>query len=82
MNIPSSIYVTQVYTKAELTDIEQAEMPSFISGVNEEFYDSPQFEKLYEYLAFTAGLMPYENARGKTATPDDWILEFLALMER
>ena len=69
--------VKEIYSRAGLTEPEQRAMPKFISGEAEPFYDSLQFEKLYEYLAFTIGVMPYENAKGKRATPDDWILEFL-----
>tara|TARA_R110002153_G_scaffold36023_7_gene106873 strand:+ start:7103 stop:7345 length:243 start_codon:yes stop_codon:yes gene_type:complete len=71
--------LAQIYENACLTKTEQEEMQSFISGDNEEiFCGTTQFEKLYEYFAFTTRLMPYANARGKTATPDDWILDFLS----
>jgi len=69
--------VKEIYSRAGLTECEQIDMPKFISGESEPFYESTQFEKLYEYLGYTIAIMPYENARGKTATPDDWILEFL-----
>mgnify|MGYP003630511152 CR=1 FL=1 len=74
----SAEHLKEIYNKAGLTPAEQKQMPGFIASRSDElFYESSQFEKLYEYLAFTIAVMPYENARGKRATPDDWILEFL-----
>ncbi len=70
--------ITQVYNRAGLTQSEIEGMDAFIAGESEvAFYDSPQFEKLYEYLAFGIAVMPYEAAKGKTETPDEWIMAFI-----
>ena len=70
--------VNKLYIRAGLTQNQIDEMPSFIADENEEmFYDTPQFNKLYELLAFKTSIMPYNVAKARTDTPDDWILSFL-----
>ena len=77
-------FINQVYTRAGLTQDEIDGMSAFTGDASaslplgaSEFYDSSQFEKLYEYLAFTIAVMPYGAAKGKTETPDEWILQFI-----
>jgi|TARA_R110000823_G_scaffold199615_1_gene330675 hypothetical protein len=70
--------VNKIYISAGLTQEEIDEMPSYISDENEEmFYDTTQFNKLYELLAFQTSIMPTNVAKARTDTPDDWILNFL-----
>lgn len=62
--------------------LSQSEMSKVIRWIDNddhyEFYDSPAFEKLFELLAFSSGIMPYGIAKGRTGEPDVWILEYLA----
>ena len=63
---------------AGLTDREVQELLPYIAGTADDFYDTPMYEKLYEYFAFTTGEMPYGTAKARDADPDTWILEHLA----
>ena len=62
-----------LYEKAGLTPAEVALMSSYIDGTVD-FYDTEAYNKLYEYLAFEACLMPYGVAKARTGDPDEWIL--------
>ena len=66
---------------AGLTDREVLEVQPHIEGQEDDFYDTPMYEKLYEYFAFTTGEMPYGTAKARDADPDTWILEHLATLE-
>jgi len=68
-----------IYSAAGLTDSEIAKMPRYIAGIDD-FYGTPAFAKLYNFFVFDASdiiRMPYDVAKGRTGTPDDWILEVL-----
>jgi hypothetical protein len=69
--------ILTIYREAGMTveDIEQ--MPRYLAGIDE-FYDTSAFNKLYEYLWFDTGEMPYEVAKARTQTPDEWILEYVS----
>lgn len=69
------IRMNELYKNAGLTPEEVALMPSYVAG-DVEFYDTPAYTKLYEYLAFEACLMPYGVAKARTGDPDTWILDF------
>ena len=66
---------------AGLTDREVQELQPHLVGQADDFYDTPMYEKLYEYFAFTTGEMPYGTAKARDADPDTWILEHLATLE-
>ena len=63
---------------AGLTDQEVLDMQPHIDGEADDFYDTPMYEKLYEYFAFTTGEMPYGTAKARDADPDTWILDRLS----
>ena len=64
---------------AGLTNPEVAQMLEHLAGsAHEDFFDTPMYEKLYEYFAFTTCEMPYGTAKARDADPDTWILERLA----
>jgi len=63
----------QIYSEAGLTPEEVTAMPGYISGV-EDFYDTPAYNKLFEYFAFETGEMPYGTAKARDGMPDEWIL--------
>jgi hypothetical protein len=65
---------------AGLTDREVQELLPYIAGTADDFYDTPMYEKLYEYFAFTTGEMPYGATKARDADPDTWILEHLATL--
>ena len=65
---------------AGLTDREVQELLPYIAGTADDFYDTPMYDKLYEYFAFTTGEMPYGAAKARTEDPDTWILEHLATL--
>ena len=65
---------------AGLTDREVLELLPHIAGQADDFYDTPMYDKLYEYFAFTTGEMPYGTAKARDADPDTWILEHLATL--
>lgn len=69
--------LNEIYNAAGLTTTEIKEIPLFISGDLEPFYDSSSHDKLYEYFAFETGEMPYGVAKARTGTPDEWIMEKL-----
>jgi hypothetical protein len=66
----------EIYQEAALDSEDIQMMDAYINN-RVEFYDSPAFQKLYEYFAFKTGEMPYEVAKARTETPDVWILEHL-----
>ncbi len=68
--------ILTIYQEAGLTAEEVAAMPEYLEG-EEEFYDTPAFNKLFEYLCFETGVMPYGVAKARTETPDVWILDYL-----
>ena len=47
---------------AGLTDLEVQHVLPHIAGQADDFYDTPMYDKLYEYFAFTTGEMPYGTA--------------------
>ena len=63
---------------AGLTDQEELDMQPHINGEADDFYDTPMYDKLYEYFAFTTGEMPYGTAKARDADPDTWILNRLS----
>ena len=69
----------QIYLEAGLSNTEIGEMPAFIEGSADfDFFDSPAYEKLFEYFAFETGEMPYGTAKARDGMPDEWILDYLA----
>jgi len=66
---------------AGLTDREVLEIQPHIDGEVDDFFDTPMYDKLYEYFAFTTGEMPYGTAKARDDDPDTWILEHLATLE-
>jgi hypothetical protein len=71
--------LSEIYTAALLTSDERSLMPDYISE-KEEFYDSPAFEKLYEYFVAVVCEMPYGTAKARTGDPCEWILDKLELL--
>ena len=68
--------VSEIYNAAGLTRDDRSRMPSYIEG-EDEFYGSEAFGKLYDYFTFETCEMPYEVAKARTETPDEWILDYL-----
>ena len=66
-----------VCAQAGLTLQEQQKMLEYIEGAGDDFYDTPIYEKLFDYFAFETGEMPYGIAKARTGDPDTWILERL-----
>ena len=62
---------------AGLTDREVQELQPHLVGQAGDFYDTPMYEKLYEYFAFTTCEMPYGTAKARDADPDTWIIDHL-----
>ena len=64
---------------AKLTQKEMNNVNKYVEHGDKlwEFYDSSEFMKLYEYF-IDIEEMPYEIAKGRTETPDVWILERLS----
>jgi len=53
-------------------------MPYYIEGnLDDDFFDSTAYEKLYEYFAFVTYEMPYGTAKARDGDPDIWILDRL-----
>tara|TARA_B100000131_G_scaffold258827_1_gene254200 strand:+ start:71 stop:301 length:231 start_codon:yes stop_codon:yes gene_type:complete len=71
--------ILSVYKAAGLDAEDISLMPDYLEGT-EEFYDTPAFNKLYEYLCFETGEMPYGVAKARTETPDVWILDYIGGM--
>ena len=70
----------EVMQAAGLTAAEMKEMWKWIKLGDPDygFYDSPQFEKLYGYLFFDNGIMPYGVAKARDGEPDQWIIDYLS----
>ena len=66
---------------AGLTDREVLELQPHIAGQADDFYDTPMYDKLYEYFAFVTCEMPYGAAKARTEDPDTWILNHLISLE-
>jgi len=71
----------EIYNDAGLSPEEISMMPSYIEE-EVDFYDTPAFEKLYEYFAFKTNQMPYNTAKGRDGVPDEWIIDWLAANEQ
>lgn len=69
----------EILVAAKLTQKEMNNVNKYIEHGDEkwEFYDSSEFMKLYEYF-IDIDEMPYSVAKGRTETPDDWILNRLS----
>ena len=68
----------EIYTNAGLDSTEIRKMPSYIDGgLEDDFFYSTAYNKLYEYFAFETGEMPYGTAKARDGDPDLWILEEL-----
>jgi len=65
---------------AGLTDQEVLDVLPHIAGKADDFFDTPMYDKLYEYFAFVTCEMPYGAAKARTEDPDTWILEHLATL--
>tara|TARA_B100000683_G_scaffold249773_1_gene264286 strand:- start:204 stop:431 length:228 start_codon:yes stop_codon:yes gene_type:complete len=70
------MFISTIYVEAGLSKEEVKQMPEFING-EIDFYGTSAFQKLYDYFAFQTCEMPYDVAKARTETPDDWILEKL-----
>ena len=66
----------EIFEIAGLTPAEVALVPAYIAD-EAEFYDSPAYEKLFEYFTFETGEMPYGTAKYRDGEADVWILERL-----
>ena len=65
----------RIMKDAGLSKSEMSQVWSWMKADdNYEFYDSPQFEKLYGMLM---PQMPYGIAKGRDGEPDMWILDYL-----
>jgi len=70
--------LNEIYTKAGLDSTEIRRMPSYIEGgLEDDFFYSTAYNKLYEYFAFVTYEMPYGTAKARDGDPDVWILEKL-----
>ena len=67
--------ILTIYTDAGLSAEDIGKMPRYLAGI-EDFYATPAFDKLFEHLCFN-GEMPYEVAKARTETPDEWILDYI-----
>ena len=68
----------EIYTEAGLSKDEIRMMPHYIEGdLENDFFYSTAYNKLYEYFVFTIAEMPYEAAKARTMCPDEWIIERL-----
>ena len=68
----------EIYNSAGLCPDEITKMNLYISGEDDNFYDSSAYEKLFEYFVFDIAEMPYGIAKARTGCPDEWILERLS----
>ena len=70
--------IEEIYTNAGLDSTEIRRMPSYIDGgLEDDFFYSTAYNKLYEYFAFKTGEMPYGAITADTEEPDLWILKKL-----
>ena len=68
---------SQIYQAAGLTPAEASLIDQYLIGDFPDFYDTTAYDKLYEYFTFETGEMPYEVAKARTLTPDEWIIDRL-----
>ena len=68
----------KVFEAAGLTKPEMSQMWGWLKSedLDDEFYGSSAFDKLYSYFMDT-GEMPYEVAKARTQVPDEWIWDYL-----
>ena len=70
--------LNEIYTKAGLDSTEIRRMPFYIEGgLEDDFFYSTAYNKLYEYFAFVTYEMPYGTAKARDGDPDEWILKKL-----
>ena len=80
------LYAERIMKMAGLTSEEMVPMWDWIKTGDPdwEFLESPQFEKLYDYLGWGdnarpgSGVMPYKTLQGREEMSDEWILAYLA----
>jgi hypothetical protein len=70
------------YKAWALLDSEEAQLLDDAIGSDPDseaadaFFESPTFEKLFDYFAFQTGEMPYDVAKGRgDVDPDVWIMQ-------
>ena len=68
--------ILTIYNAAGLSTEDINNMPRYLAGI-EDFYATPAFDKLFEYFCFETNEMPYEVAKARTETPDEWILHYI-----
>ena len=68
--------IKEIYVAAGLSALEIKHMPLYIGGYLD-FFDTSEYNKLYEYFAFETEEMPYATAKARDADPDTWILKKL-----
>ena len=67
-----------IYEAAGLDMFEIECVESYIEDDNDGYFlETAAFTKLFEYLCFETGAMPYLVAKARTECPDDWIIEHL-----
>ena len=60
----------------DMFEIECAE--AYVEEDNDgEFLSTTAFTKLFDYLCFETGAMPYQVAKARTECPDEWIIDHL-----
>ena len=70
--------LNEIYKNAGLDSTEIRRMSDYIEGsLQDDFFFSTAYNKLYEYFAFETYEMPYGTATADTGEPDVWILEKL-----
>jgi len=69
----------KVFKAAGLTKPEMSQMWGWLKSgdMDDEFYGSTAYEKLFELLAFDWGEMPYGTAKARDGMPDEWIWYYL-----
>ncbi len=76
--ITSEQTAKDIYEAAGLDMFEIECVESYVEeDYDGEFLETSAFTKLFEYLCFETGAMPYQVAKARTECPDTWIIEHL-----
>ena len=67
----------QILQNAGLTPDEQRKLIPYLTGESDNFFDTPMYDKLFDYFVFETGQMPYGTAKARNEDPETWILSQL-----
>ena len=70
----------QILQDAGLTPEEEQKLIPYLMGESDNFFETPMYDKLFDYFVFETGQMPYDTAKARKDDPETWILSQLNML--